>query len=695
MAIALRGSGAAVKAANGNVTVPVHASTTSGDIMWCEVVGGDNVVLGFPNGAAEFRAAGAKSTAVGVVTVSAPIGIATGDLEILVAGTIAGGSVSITTDGGSAWTALGSQDVTAGEKLYAWYRIRQAGDGNPAVTPGSDHVVACRLAYKAGTFDTTTPIDNWTVSSEATSDTSFSWAPGFSTSVDNCLVAVVSTSGFDSNTAQVPVCTNAALASLTSRANHETLNGGGGGYGVTDGYLATAGTVGTFACTYANASPKAYAAFAIRPDPAATAWTVEAGATGNNGTGLRLTNAWKRAGASEGSFVVTHSGGNGIVARCHSFSGCKATGSPVGAISTIKADSGAGTTGTPASNSLTPAAGTSAILMLTGFSSGGTSGGGANNFASWSGTDPTFTEIGDDNSSLGTREAGAGCAWGLSNTGAATGSRTVALSVMDGTGGWVALTSLVELLPAGGSTVTIACAIAGLAALAEPVKVERKVVVAIAGQAAVAAPVRRERKVAAAIAGLAAVAPVLTPVKLIRSTFAGQAALAVPLKDTRKILVAIAGSGTFLTAVTVTSAGSVTTIAAAIAGGASVTTPVKETRKVAVTITSSASILSQVRDERKVAAAIAGVASVAPRTIPVKLIASTIAGQAAVAVAVKRNERAQVAVAGAATVSVARVVELERLVVQILGMAAIQFGVSVNEASPTVERLRTIVGAGQ
>src|SRR6478752_4165110 len=117
MAPSLRGSGAAVKVASGNLSVPVYASTASGDVMFCEVVSGDNVALGFPNGAPEFRAAGAKSVGTTLaVTVSAPAGVATGDLEILIASTIAGGSVSITTDGGGAWTSLGSQDVTAGEK---------------------------------------------------------------------------------------------------------------------------------------------------------------------------------------------------------------------------------------------------------------------------------------------------------------------------------------------------------------------------------------------------------------------------------------------------------------------------------------------------------------------------------------------------------------------------------------------------
>lgn len=220
-----------------------------------------------------FRAAGAKSTGTtGATAVAAPAGLVAGDLEVLVATTIAGGSISITTAGGGAWTAVPNTpiDVTAGEKLYVWYREFAPGDSSPSVTPGSDHVCAARLAYKVGTFDRTTPIEVAVSSTEATSDTSFSWAPGTSTTVNDCLVLVVSTSGVDSNTAQVPVCTNASLTALASRANYNTTSGGGGGFGVTEGAKATAGTTGTFACTYAGASPKAYASFAIRPYSAAS-----------------------------------------------------------------------------------------------------------------------------------------------------------------------------------------------------------------------------------------------------------------------------------------------------------------------------------------------------------------------------------------------------------------------------------------
>lgn len=231
-----------------------------------------------------FRAAGAKSEgATGTVTVSAPAGIATGDLEFLVTSTDTLGTASITSNGGGAWTAVSGTPITVstGETLYVWWRIRAAGDSDPTVQATFDHCCAARLAYQGGTFDATTPLEIATTGTESTNDTSFSFAPGTTTAGLDRLVLVIATSITDSSSGQVPVCTNANLTSLASRANYNTLNGGGGGFGITEGARATAGAVGTFACTYATASPKAYISFAIRPSvPITTSGYATAGGVG-------------------------------------------------------------------------------------------------------------------------------------------------------------------------------------------------------------------------------------------------------------------------------------------------------------------------------------------------------------------------------------------------------------------------------
>ena len=215
-----------------------------------------------------FRAAGAKSVGTtGAVTVSAPTGVATDDLEILIAECATANTISITNNGGSSWSAMTGTPVTVtgGERLYVWSRVRQSGDGNPQVQASADHLCACRLAYQTGTFDPSDPFEIETTSNETTSDTSFSWAPGTSTTGIDRVVLVISTILRDSNTASVPVCTNANLTSLASRANYCTTQGNGGGFGCTEGTRAASGAVGTFACTYLAASAKAYISFAIKP----------------------------------------------------------------------------------------------------------------------------------------------------------------------------------------------------------------------------------------------------------------------------------------------------------------------------------------------------------------------------------------------------------------------------------------------
>jgi hypothetical protein len=214
-----------------------------------------------------YRSTGAETASTTSAAVAEPAGVATGDLEILVTSTISGGSNSMANSGGSAWTAMTGSPVNAGDgdALYVWWRIRQAGDSNPVISPASDHFCAARIAYTVGTFDTTTPFEIQTTGTEITSDTSFSWSPGTTTAGTNRVVLCIATSGFDSNTGQVKIMSNSSLTGRALRVNYETSSGGGGGFGATEGTRSSAGGVGTFACTYAKASAKAYMSFAIRP----------------------------------------------------------------------------------------------------------------------------------------------------------------------------------------------------------------------------------------------------------------------------------------------------------------------------------------------------------------------------------------------------------------------------------------------
>lgn len=245
---------------------------------------------------AEPRTAGAKAAAKETkeVEVGLPTGAEVGDLEILIAGTTTATVASIASNGGGAWTAMEGTplDVTSGERLSVWTRIRAEGDGNPKVKcTTSDHIVACRIAIKKGTYNTVTPIEIIKTGTETTSDTSFAFNVEKETGGAERLCVVICTSGTDSNTSQGGTNTaNTSLSSVTATpiANYQTAEGNGGGFWVATGKKASAGAVGEWTNTMVSATTKAYIAFAINPVPPPTEVPLGA-ATGTSSPSLTIT----------------------------------------------------------------------------------------------------------------------------------------------------------------------------------------------------------------------------------------------------------------------------------------------------------------------------------------------------------------------------------------------------------------------
>lgn len=215
-----------------------------------------------------FRAQTAtKASGTGAVSPALPTGLVANDLCILVASTIAGGSISITTAGSITWTAVSGSpvDVTGGEKLYVWWGRYSSGSTAPTVTPGSDHCLAGIMAY-SGCCNGSGVIGVTASGTEVTSDTSFSFVTGISSAVDDCLAACVVSTGVSSNSSQFTNSTNAALGGLGSaRLNFATNSGGGGGFGVFTGSKVTAGSLGTWTATLLAASAKSYLVFTLVP----------------------------------------------------------------------------------------------------------------------------------------------------------------------------------------------------------------------------------------------------------------------------------------------------------------------------------------------------------------------------------------------------------------------------------------------
>jgi hypothetical protein len=210
-----------------------------------------------------WHATGTQAHNTAGVSVPLPT-LSVNDIAILVASTIAGGTITITTTGGWTWNSLGSIDVASGEKLYAWWGVYSGSETAPTVTPGSDHVIA-RIASYSGCSTGAALIHKSGTSSEATSDTSFSYATGLTTTEANCLCLCICTTGADLAVAQFTTMANTSLAALAERMDDCTTDGGGGGFAMCEGLRATAGTMGTWTSTLSTARPKAYMTIAFLP----------------------------------------------------------------------------------------------------------------------------------------------------------------------------------------------------------------------------------------------------------------------------------------------------------------------------------------------------------------------------------------------------------------------------------------------
>ena len=202
----------------------------------------------------------------GTISPGLPASMAANDICILVASTIAGGSIAITTAGSIAtWNVVtGSPiNVSSGEKLYVWWGVYSSGTTKPVLTPGSDHSIARIAAYRGANF--ISPMDVQATGTQTSSTTTFSFNTGLTTGFNNDLVLVAVSSGTDTTTAQFSnAFTNANLASINTRLDDQTSSGGGGGFALVEGSLVAKGLVGTWATTLVSASQQAYICFTLK-----------------------------------------------------------------------------------------------------------------------------------------------------------------------------------------------------------------------------------------------------------------------------------------------------------------------------------------------------------------------------------------------------------------------------------------------
>jgi hypothetical protein len=213
-----------------------------------------------------FVAASSKAPAAQDATPALPAGMSSGNIVLLFATCPTANTISITAAGSIAtWTPISGSPVTVtgGEALYVWWGRWASGTTGPTVHASASDVIIAATAAWSGCIDTGDPVDIANTGSETTVDNSFSFASGVSSTRNNTMAICVASILRDSNTASVPVMTNASLGSLASRLNICTNTGAGSGFGVSEGTKATAGTLGTWACTYAATSAKSYLTLAL------------------------------------------------------------------------------------------------------------------------------------------------------------------------------------------------------------------------------------------------------------------------------------------------------------------------------------------------------------------------------------------------------------------------------------------------
>ena len=174
-----------------------------------------------------------------------------------------------------------SQLVSTGTvtRLTVRWRRAVAGDSAPTVPASTNHTISRILGIR-GCDTGVQPWNITTVGTDTVSNTSVS-IPGATTTVDECLVVVVFTTGTDTNTAQLSGSfTNSNLASLTTQMNDWTLSGGGGGFAVATGTMAVKGAYGATTATLVTAAQKAFCSIAFAP--------VASGSQANKGKGLPI-----------------------------------------------------------------------------------------------------------------------------------------------------------------------------------------------------------------------------------------------------------------------------------------------------------------------------------------------------------------------------------------------------------------------
>jgi hypothetical protein len=216
-----------------------------------------------PAGPPSVRSVGVAVSGIGAVTPAWPRHEIY-DIALLICESNSGEAVSLSAPEGFVEIADSPQDSTGSRLTMFWCRASSSTMTSPTVADPGDHVVAQIIVIK-GCVRTGNP---WDVTAGDTAATSTAVSvPGDTTTVGNCLVLAVTTSGQDSTTPQITDTTwaNSSLDAFRAYVATNVADGGGGGFYVAAGVKESAGAYSASTATLSNTSTQGRISIALKP----------------------------------------------------------------------------------------------------------------------------------------------------------------------------------------------------------------------------------------------------------------------------------------------------------------------------------------------------------------------------------------------------------------------------------------------
>lgn len=152
------------------------------------------------------------------------------------------------------------------ELTVFWKRAASGAETNPTITDTGNHQGAVIVTVR-GCITSGNPWNVVASDADETPNTAID-IPGATTTVANCLVIGIVSSGVDTGTQAAGSWANADLANLTEQLDWHHTTGDGGGFVIVSGEKAAVGLYGTTTATFVDSTDQCHMSIALRPSAA-------------------------------------------------------------------------------------------------------------------------------------------------------------------------------------------------------------------------------------------------------------------------------------------------------------------------------------------------------------------------------------------------------------------------------------------